>query len=82
MPFLNPIHNWDVRAEENRTKWSAQHDGLREEDAPRVYNVFKHKDEKLREREFWTAVLRAVNTPVDRCVLLHPGRLDTLTGGK
>lgn len=46
----------------------AQHDGLKDEDAPRVYNVFRHKDEKLREREFWTAVLRAVNLPMERFV--------------
>ncbi|KZV86961.1 hypothetical protein EXIGLDRAFT_840337 [Exidia glandulosa HHB12029] len=69
IPFLNPIHTRDRAHPENRTKWTAQHDGLKAEDAPLIYNVYRDADEKVRERAFWTAVIRGVNTPIERHIL-------------
>lgn len=59
---------WDERDPEDRTKWVAQHDGLKYEDPPKVYNVLVSKDPRERWEQFWEAVLHAVNTPIDRCV--------------
>lgn len=64
-PFINPIHSWDPSDPSNRLSWSAQHELLKFEDPPYVYNVKKGDLEG-----FVDAVRRAVENPLgDRWVL-------------
>lgn len=63
-PFINPIHSWDPLDPSNRLSWSAQHELLKFEDPPYVYNVKKGDLEG-----FVDAVRRAVENPLgDRWV--------------
>ncbi|KAJ7740885.1 hypothetical protein B0H14DRAFT_3515443 [Mycena olivaceomarginata] len=41
IPFVNPVASWDENDPTDRTKWSTQHDPLKELSAPYVYHVFK-----------------------------------------
>ncbi|KAL0952653.1 hypothetical protein HGRIS_006896 [Hohenbuehelia grisea] len=63
VPFINPVRGWDKEDPENRHKWEAQHEGLRYEDPPYVYNV-KTGDEK----GLWEAIRQAVENPIDRYI--------------
>lgn len=64
VPFINPVMGWDRDDPENRTKWNPQHPGLKFVEEPYVYHVKKGD-----AVEFWKAVKRAVETPIERCVL-------------
>jgi hypothetical protein len=61
VPFLNPIVEWDRRDPENRTKWVTQHEALKYQDPPYVYNV-----QKTDEKGFWDAIRIAMDTPIPR----------------
>ncbi len=61
VPFINPIMHWDKKKPDDRSKWEAQHDGLKYESPPYVYNVKKGDGEGL-----WKAVKDALDHPIDR----------------
>ncbi|KAF7343153.1 hypothetical protein MVEN_01746000 [Mycena venus] len=64
VPFINPIMSWDANNPSNRTRWSSQHDTLKELDPPYVYNVFKNDKEG-----FVNAVVEATSHPIESLVL-------------
>ena len=61
VPFINPVLRWDKAAPENRAKWGTQHDGLKYQMPPYVYNVKKGDKEG-----FWEAVKAAIDNPIER----------------
>ncbi|KZT20785.1 glycosyltransferase family 18 protein [Neolentinus lepideus HHB14362 ss-1] len=63
VPFINPITRWDEQDPDNRTRWSAQHDGLLWENEPYVYHVRKGDGEGL-----MAALDRAFHNPIDRYI--------------
>lgn len=65
LPFINPVMLWDWDDPQNRTKWATQHDGLKFQIPPYVYHVKKGDLDG-----FWEALLMAVETPIERCLLL------------
>lgn len=67
VPFINPIDHWDDKDPENRTKWSTQHEVLKFQDPPYVYNIKKHD-----EKAFWNALQKALDTPIDRYAAICP----------
>ncbi|KAF7421022.1 hypothetical protein PC9H_011541 [Pleurotus ostreatus] len=64
VPFINPIMHWDKKKPDDRSKWEAQHDGLKYESPPYVYNVKKGDGEGL-----WKAVKDALDHPIDRYIV-------------
>ncbi|KAJ7267981.1 hypothetical protein C8J57DRAFT_1717458 [Mycena rebaudengoi] len=64
VPFINPVMSWDANNPNNRTRWSSQHDTLKELDPPYVYNVFR--DDK---DGFVNAVVEATSHPIESFVL-------------
>lgn len=61
VPFINPIMSWNRQDPEDRGRWQTQHDGLKFEDPPYVYNVKSGDEEGL-----WRAVEAAMNNPIER----------------
>ncbi|KAF5315258.1 hypothetical protein D9619_006957 [Psilocybe cf. subviscida] len=64
VPFINPILSWDRDDPENRTKWASQHDTLKFQDPPYVYNVRKNDTQG-----FWEALGNAMDTPIERYIV-------------
>ncbi|KAJ7594912.1 hypothetical protein C8J56DRAFT_927958 [Mycena floridula] len=64
VPFINPILKWNRDDPEDRTKWDTQHDGLKYQHPPYVYNV-KRED----VQGFWDAVQAALDNPIDRYIV-------------
>ncbi|KAI5889172.1 uncharacterized protein SCHCODRAFT_02633734 [Schizophyllum commune H4-8] len=60
VPFINPIQRWDRAHPENREAWLTQHDGLKYENPPHVYNV--HANDVA---GFWAAVKQAMETGIE-----------------
>nr|GAT43642.1 predicted protein [Mycena chlorophos] len=64
VPFINPVQMWDPTNPDDRTRWSTQHDPLKELDPPFVYHV------KRRDRAAFVAAVRgAVENPISSHVL-------------
>ncbi|KAE9392831.1 hypothetical protein BT96DRAFT_967329 [Gymnopus androsaceus JB14] len=64
VPFINPILIWDREDPENRDKWLAQHEVLKYESPPYVYNVKRDDAEGL-----WAAVRAALDNPIERYIV-------------
>ncbi|KAL0952646.1 hypothetical protein HGRIS_006890 [Hohenbuehelia grisea] len=64
VPFINPILDWSKDHPDDRARWSAQHDTLKYEDPPYVYNVKKGDEDGL-----WEAVRQALDNPIDRYII-------------
>ncbi|KAL1746545.1 hypothetical protein HDZ31DRAFT_33955 [Schizophyllum fasciatum] len=60
VPFINPIKEWDREHPEDRSAWLTQHDGLKYENPPHVYNV--HANDV---GAFWEAVEKAMVTGIE-----------------
>ena len=60
VPFVNPIQQWDAQHPEDREAWMTQHDGLKYENPPHVYNV--HANDVA---GFWAAVKQAMETGIE-----------------
>lgn len=63
VPFVNPIFQWDAQHPEDRSAWITQHDGLKYEHPPHVYNVRKGD-----APAFWKAIQGAMNVAIDRYI--------------
>ncbi|KAJ8480912.1 hypothetical protein ONZ45_g15485 [Pleurotus djamor] len=64
VPFVNPILNWDKDRPDDRSRWHTQHDGLKYEDPPYVYNVRRGDEEG-----FWSAIRLAIDNPIPRYIV-------------
>ncbi|KAE9391035.1 hypothetical protein BT96DRAFT_832632 [Gymnopus androsaceus JB14] len=64
VPFINPILKWDRNDPDNRDNWLAQHNGLKYELPPYVYNVKRDDTEGL-----WSAVRAALDNPIERYIV-------------
>lgn len=61
VPFINPVLNWNRENPDDRSRWNTQHEGLKFENPPYVYNV------KTDDKEgFWDAVKAAMDNPIER----------------
>ncbi|KAF5379051.1 hypothetical protein D9615_005991 [Tricholomella constricta] len=74
VPFINPILGWDDNDPDNRFKWESQHDALKWEDPPYVYNV--RKDD---EKGLWAAIKEALDHPIERFRAFLSSLLEGLT---
>ncbi|KAJ7598798.1 hypothetical protein C8J56DRAFT_1157886 [Mycena floridula] len=64
VPFINPILSWNHDEPDDRTKWETQHEALKYENPPYVYNV-KQDD----VQGFWDAIQAALNNPINRYIV-------------
>ncbi|KAJ7432305.1 hypothetical protein B0H11DRAFT_1940785 [Mycena galericulata] len=64
IPFINPIRQWDPQNPNDRSRWSTQHDPLRDLSPPYVYNVFRNDREG-----FLQAIRDAKAHPLESLVL-------------
>ncbi|KAJ8502525.1 hypothetical protein ONZ45_g11674 [Pleurotus djamor] len=64
LPFINPIFSWAKDNPDDRSEWEAQHNGLKYEDPPYVYNVRKDDEEG-----FWSAIRSAIDNPIPRYIV-------------
>ncbi|KAJ7596312.1 hypothetical protein C8J56DRAFT_774392 [Mycena floridula] len=64
VPFINPILSWNLEEPDDRTKWDTQHNALKYEDPPYVYNVKRGDVQGL-----WDAIQAALNNPIDRYIV-------------
>ncbi|KAL0952575.1 hypothetical protein HGRIS_006831 [Hohenbuehelia grisea] len=63
VPFINPIAYWDEEHPDDRVRWSSQHDALKFENPPYVYNVRSGDAQAL-----WKAIHDALSNPIDRYI--------------
>nr|GAT52943.1 predicted protein [Mycena chlorophos] len=64
VPFINVIKLWDKTNPNDTTRWSTQHDGLRNLGPPFVYHVFAFD-----KRGFVDALRGALENPIDSYIL-------------